>query len=95
MFGLLRAKKDLQKYMDLHDSDIKVISQLTTRNHELQAIIEHLQAELDYHKAKLETIKGELSNERHTTSRITSYNVCYTKLLRLFWDLDVILQQFK
>jgi predicted nuclease with TOPRIM domain len=68
MFGLLRAKKDLQKYMDLHDSDIKVISQLSTRNHELQAIIEHLQAELDYHKAKLETIKGELSNERHTTS---------------------------
>jgi predicted RNase H-like nuclease (RuvC/YqgF family) len=68
MFGLLRAKKDLQKYMDLHDSDIKVISQLTTRNHELQAIIEHLQAELDYHKAKLETIKGELQNERHTTS---------------------------
>jgi predicted RNase H-like nuclease (RuvC/YqgF family) len=65
MFGLLRAKKDLQKYMDLHDSDIKVISQLTTRNHELQAIIEHLQAELDYHKAKLETIKGELNHERH------------------------------
>ncbi len=65
MFGLLRAKKDLQKYMDLHDSDIKVISQLTTRNHELQAIIEHLQAELDYHKAKLETIKGELNYERH------------------------------
>ena len=67
MFGLLRAKKELQKYIDLHDSDIKVISQLTTRNHELNAIIEHLQAELDYHKAKLETIKGEL-NERHTTS---------------------------
>ena len=68
MFGLLRAKRELQRYIDLHDSDIKVISQLTTRNHELNAIIEHLQAELDYHKAKLETIKGELSNERHTTS---------------------------
>ena len=66
MFGLLKAKKELQKYIDLHDSDIKVISQLTTRNHELNAIIEHLQAELDYHKAKLETIKGELSNERHS-----------------------------
>lgn len=67
MFGLLRAKRELQRYIDLHDSDIKVISQLTTRNHELNAIIEHLQAELDYHKAKLDNIKGEL-NERHTTS---------------------------
>lgn len=65
MFGLLKAKRELQKYIDLHDSDIKVISQLTTRNHELNAIIEHLQAELDYHKAKLETIKEEL-NERHS-----------------------------
>jgi hypothetical protein len=65
MFGLLRAKKELQKYMDLHDSDIKVISQLTTRNHELNAIIEHLQVELNYHKGKLETIKEEL-NERHS-----------------------------
>ena len=65
MFSLFKAKKDLQKYIDLHDSDVQVISQLTTRNHELQAIIEHLQTELEYQKNKLEKIKSEIENERH------------------------------
>jgi predicted RNase H-like nuclease (RuvC/YqgF family) len=68
MFSLFKAKKDLQKYIDLHDSDVQVISQLTTRNHELQAIIEHLQAELEYQKNKLEKIKSEIENERHITT---------------------------
>lgn len=54
--------------MDLHDSDMQVISQLTTRNHELQGIIEHLQQELEYQKNKLEKIKSEIENERHFTS---------------------------
>jgi len=65
MFGLV-FRKELQKWIDLHDNDIKVIAQLTTRNHELTAIIEHLQTELEYQKAKLENIKEELGSERHT-----------------------------
>jgi len=68
MFSLFKAKRDLQKYMDLHDSDMQVISQLTTRNHELQGIIEHLQQELEYQKNKLEKIKSEIENERHITA---------------------------
>lgn len=70
MFGLV-SKKELQKYLDLHDNDIKIIEQLTTRNHELQAIIEHLQTELEYQKAKLENIKQELGNERLTSKATT------------------------
>ena len=71
MFGLV-FRKELQKWIDLHDNDIKVIAQLTTRNHELQAIIEHLQTELEYQKAKLDNIKGEIESDERLTSKATA-----------------------